>query len=701
MEYKFFGFGDMTLVYAIEEGTAVVTLVPSDMTDRLTEEKMNGIDPFGNKRFEPAMQVAVEGDAYPRELSAGKTHRNKALSRRWGLPRLEYAKEGGTVRLTAEYKTAEGLIARQIYTQPKGTCAIETHCEVHNAGADAVVLESVPSFFLSRLSPFVKYNDQADLMIHRLRSNWSAEGMLVSAPPSAYAMEDSWSGLGIRMEKFGQVGTMPANGWHPWAAVEDRTNGCVWAVQAEAPASWQIEIANVYNGISLCGGLADFTFGHWKKELGAGESFATHSAYLTACRGDVERAAQRLVHFAEAKMYVLPSEEDLPVIYNEYCYTWGKPNLSVVKKLLPVCKDLGIRYFVVDAGWYRKEGKDWNNIGDWNVNPDLFPGGLGEYAKLCAQYGMTAGIWFEFENVSPDSDVAKQHADWLLTYAGKTIVHNDRCMLDFRKKEVRDYVHKKVTELLLETGIRYIKIDYNESVGIGVDGAESLGEGLRQNSEAALGFYRSLREEIPDLVIEICSSGGMRHEPLWISLGSMSSFSDAHEGPEGAVIACGLHRFMPPRKMQVWATVKEDYDADDTYFTLAKSMLGRMCLSGRLYGRDEKVMRAIREGVSFYEEIKGVLRAGETLRIRSENIGYLRDIHGVQTLLRASADGKKLLWYCFAIGCPGRAVSEEIPAGYKLAAVYGNADVAQKGNAITAVAADAKMVGAVALLEKR
>ena len=37
----------------------------------------------------------------------------------------------------------------------------------------------------------------------------------------------------------------------------------------------------------------------------------------------------------------------------------------------------------------------------------------------------------------------------------------------------------------------------------------------------------------------------------------------------------------------------------------------------------------------------------------------------------------------------------------KLAAVYGNADVAQKGNAITAVAADAKMVGAVALLEKR
>ena len=699
MEYKFFGFGDMTVVYALEADTAVVTLVPAGTEGALAEEKMNGIDPFGNKRLEPSMQVALEGDAYPRELSAGKTHRNMGLSRRFGIPWFSYERGEEGTRLVAEF-TSDGIVARQVYTQRAGAPAIETHCEVFNGSGRNIVLESVPSFFLSRLSPFVRFNDEADLRIHRLRNYWSAEGMLVSDFPSALSMEDSWSGLGIRLEKFGQAGTMPANGWLPWAAVEDRTHGCTWAVQSEAPASWQMEIANVYNGISLCGGQADFTFGHWKKELGRGRSFATHSAWLTVCRGGLERAAQRLVHNAEGALNVPPAEEDLPVIYNEYCNSWGRPELSFVKEMLPVCKELGIGYFVVDAGWYREEGQGWNLIGDWKVNEEKFPGGLKEYAALCAKYGLRAGIWFEFENVSPASRVAAEHPDWLLTYAGKPIVHDDRCMLDFRKEEVRAYVHEKVTRLLLETGIRYIKCDYNESVGIGVDGAESLGEGLRRHAEAVLGFYRSLREEVPDLVIEICSSGGMRHEPLWSSLGSMSSFSDAHEGPEGAVIACRLHRFLPPRKMQVWAAVKDDYDENDTYFTLAKGMLGRLCLSGRLYGRTPAVMRAVREGVAFYGRIKDVLRDGETLRIRSDGIGYLRDIHGTQTLLRASADGKKLLWYCFAIGVPRRAVTEEVPEGYKLAAVYGNAAVTQNGNALTAVAADARMAGAVALLEK-
>ena len=58
-------------------------------------------------------------------------------------------------------------------------------------------------------------------------------------------------------------------------------------------------------------------------------------------------------------------------------------------------------------------------------------------------------------------------------------------------------------------GFDYIKADYNESIGIGRDGAESLGEGLRCNMEAAAEFYEEIRREIPDIRIEICSSGAI------------------------------------------------------------------------------------------------------------------------------------------------------------------------------------------------
>lgn len=700
MDYRIFEMDGTAIVFAEVKGVAVMTIVPSDMTDMICADKMTGLDPFGNERPESAVQIAVAGDVLARGFAAGRTLRNGELSLRWGMPAFDYRADSDETILTASYGTEEGLRFRQHFRAGKGTGIVETYCEIENGSHEEIVLESAPTFLLTRLSPFVKYNDEAEIVVHKLRNYWSAEGILDSASPACYALEDSWSGLGMRLEKIGQVGSMPANGYLPWVAVEDRTNGCTWAVKLEAPASWQIEIANVYNAVSLCGGQADFNYGHWEKKLAVGDTFRTRKAYIACKKGGLDETAQTLVHFTEKTERFLPSEEALPVLYNEYCYTWGKPSLETVKKLLPVCKKLGVSYFVVDAGWYCK-GNDWERVGDWDVNYELFPNGLKAYADLCKEYGMRAGIWMEFENASAVAPVVKEHPDWLLTFKGKTIWHGDRCMLDLRKKEVCEYLREKVTKMLLDSGIRYIKIDYNENIGLGADGAESYGEGLRQQAEAAQEFFRSLKRDVDDLVVEICSSGGMRHEASWLALGDMCSFSDAHEGPEGAVIACNLHRFMPPRKMQVWATVREDYGYDETVFTLVKSMLGRVCLSGKIFDREEKILGAIREGLAFYEEIKEIVRDGETVKIASEGITGYRNIHGAETLDRVSADGRKMLRYLFMIGTPNAVKQEELPEGFILKKKFGNVELRERRGGLVATAANSSMAGVVMLLEKK
>ena len=74
-----------------------------------------------------------------------------------------------------------------------------------------------------------------------------------------------------------------------------------------------------------------------------------------------------------------------------------------------------------------------------------------------------------------------------------------------------------------------MKIDYNETIGIGCDGAESPGEGLRKNMEASVSFIEKIKEEVPGIVLENCASGGHRLEPKLMSVMSMASFSDAHE----------------------------------------------------------------------------------------------------------------------------------------------------------------------------
>ena len=73
--------------------------------------------------------------------------------------------------------------------------------------------------------------------------------------------------------------------------------------------------------------------------------------------------------------------------------------------------------------------------------------------------------------------------------------------------------------------------------------------------EAVVDFMKKLVKEVPNLVLENCSSGGMRHEVTFDTIGSMVSFSDAHEINGGVVIAMDLHRIMQPRTMQIWASI--------------------------------------------------------------------------------------------------------------------------------------------------
>lgn len=152
--------------------------------------------------------------------------------------------------------------------------------------------------------------------------------------------------------------------------------------------------------------------------------------------------------------------------------------------------------------------------------------------------------------------------------------------MDLRKPEVIGYLTEKVIDFLKKYGFGYLKIDYNDTVGIGCDGAESLGEGLRQQVLASQEFIRKIQREIPDLVIENCASGGHRLEPSMLAITSMSSFSDAHECLEIPIIAANLHRAILPRQSQIWAVLRKTDSARRLYYSIVNTFLGRMCLSG-------------------------------------------------------------------------------------------------------------------------
>ena len=185
-------------------------------------------------------------------------------------------------------------------------------------------------------------------------------------------------------------------------------------------------------------------------------------------------------------------------------------------------------------------------------------------------------------------------------------------------------------------------MDYNDSIGLGVDGAESLGEGLRQHLAGVQAFFRKLRAELPDLVIENCSSGGHRLEPSMLGLTAMSSFSDAHECPEIPIIAANLHRLMLPRQSQIWAVLRARESLRRVVYLLAGGFLGRLCLSGDFPTLRPEQRALVDRAIALYALAAPAIRRGRSHRYGPEVAAY-RHAQGWQAVVRVGADGKKLL----------------------------------------------------------
>ena len=230
----------------------------------------------------------------------------------------------------------------------------------------------------------------------------------------------------------------------------------------------------------------------------------------------------------------------------------------------------------------------------------------------------------------------------LLKRDGLPITASGRRFWDFRDPWVMDYLSQKVIGLLRECGIGYIKVDYNETIGIGVDGAESPGEGLRQHIQGVQDFFRKIHAELPEVVIENCASGGHRLEPSMMALVSQASFSDAHETQDIPIIAANLQRLILPRQSQIWAVLHAGDSMQRLAYSLAAGFLGRLCLSGEIDSLNPDQWDLVNEAIQFYAKAAPIIKHG-TSRLFRKIAPAWRHPRGAQAVLRLADDGQQAL----------------------------------------------------------
>ena len=558
------------------------------------------------------------------------------------------------------FESTNGIKVRAVHTK-KGAVT-ECRTEIENCTGSEVFVELLSSFAIKGI--------RADRM-HRAAAFWSAEGKLLSQDLTELDMERSWANHGFRIEKFGQVGSMPVRKWFPFLVLQNSAENRFVGVQVYCASSWQIEVFRNTDEISVQGGLADRDFGNWTKRLAPGEKFVTPKAMI-AEGGSLEEVCDRLVK-AQAPR-IADVDKDLPVIFNEYCTTWGNPSIENLTKTAEKLDGSGVRYLVIDCGWYKPEGvENWfDAAGDWIPSKKLFPQGIRSAADMIRSHGLIPGIWFEFENVGSVSE-AFNETDHVLKRDGYPVTVGARRFWDMRQKWVWDYLDKKVLGLLKDCGMGYLKVDYNENIGQGVDGDESYGENLRQCVAKTQDYFRHIANELPDLVIENCASGGHRLEPSMMKLVSQASFSDAHEAKDIPLVAANLHRLVRPEQSQIWAVLRADADIHRINFVLTSGFFGRLCLSGEIFDlADDKWAQAL-AAVKFYGKVSHIIKNGFTSVINTDVKDYLNP-KGFQAVLREYGSEALLIAHTFedSQNSPVTKTLAELLSGWKVKETFGS-----------------------------
>ncbi len=624
---------DMEAVYLIApSGQVSFSLLPAG------EE---GED-FDSIRPDPLIQISAVGDATSIGFAAGETRHNSALT-------MSMVYESQIIKETEDEKTitttvrfSGGIKADHIVVASSGSRGVRVYTKIRNVSNEECFIEALSSVNLFGLTPYASDTGRGRLFLHRYRSRWSAEGRHEERSVEDLLLEPSWADFGVRCEKFGCIGSMPVRGYFPFAAIEDRQRNIFWGITLACSSSWQMEAVRIDKGLSLSAGLADYDFGHWRKNLKCGEEFTTPEAYLTSVRGDFTTMCDRLLDVQRSNLSEKQRVSTLPAIFNEYCTTWGEPGEEVIKKLLSVISGKDFEYFVIDAGWYADSVKGWqDNMGDWKVADDLFPNGIKKAVSMINDAGMKAGIWFELEVVGKDSDKVEDTAH-LLTRDGKVIISGTRRFWDMRSEWVENYLTEKVIDFLNDNGFSYIKIDYNDTIGIGCDGSDSPGEGLRSCIEATKAFFRKIRESVPGIAIEVCSSGGHRLEPGFMELADYLSFSDAHEEKEIPVIAADLQNLILAQKSQIWAVLRKEDELKRIAYSVCAAMYGVLCISGDVCDLSLEQWSLARRGVIFYKQASPVIISGVTERFgpfQNSN----RDLMDYQAGVRYGENGQVLI----------------------------------------------------------
>lgn len=202
-----------------------------------------------------------------------------------------------------------------------------------------------------------------------------------------------------------------------------------------------------------------------------------------------------------------------PVLINSWEAAYFDFTGETMLELAKNAADVGIDLVVMDDGWFGKRDDDNSGLGDWEVNEEKLGCSLGTLIEKINELGVDFGIWIEPEMISEDSTLYRNHPDWVLQIPGRSPVRSrNQLVLDFSRKDVRDYIFASICKVLDQGNITYVKWDMNRSISDVYSHVNVRETVLHDYVVGVYDFLEQMIQRYPELLIEGCSGGGGRFD---------------------------------------------------------------------------------------------------------------------------------------------------------------------------------------------
>ncbi len=349
-----------------------------------------------------------------------------------------------------------------------------------------------------------------------------------------------------------------------------------------------------------------------------------------------------------------------PVLLNTWEAVYFDHDEARLMDLAERAAALGVERFVLDDGWFLGRRDDTAGLGDWYVDPAVWPNGLAPLAARVHELGMEFGLWFEPEMINLDSDLARTHPDWVFaTDSGPGLPSRYQHVLDLGNPEAFEYVKARISELVTELSIDYIKWDQNRPL-VDSGHAPAYTPGVHRHTLALYRLIDELKAAHPRLEIESCCGGGGR-----IDLGIMERcdrvwVSDCIDAHERQRLQRWTSLLLPPELLGTHVGADEDHSTLrklDLDYRAGTAIWGHFGIEWDLATASPDDLTRLGEWIALHKELRPLLHHGTVVHDDPTNPALV--VEGVvardrtDALYRMSVVEHSLDWPLGRIRLPG------------------------------------------------